>query len=98
MEISNTGERDGETVLQVYVACDSPFAPVHPRLCGFRRVALKSGETKSFEVTLDPYTDTAIDEAGERRKAEHYTLYTGLGQPDDLSIRLTGIRPVEIKK
>jgi len=98
MEISNTGDRDGETVLQVYVACDSPFAPAHPRLCGFRRVALKSGETKSFEVTLDPYTDTVIDEAGERRKAEHYTLYAGLGQPDDLSIRLTGIRPVEIKK
>ena len=98
MEISNTGDRDGETVLQVYVACDSPFAPVHPRLCGFRRVALKSGETKHFEVTLDPYTDTVIDEAGERRKAEHYTLYAGLSQPDALSVRLTDTRPVEIKK
>lgn len=98
MEVSNTGDRDGETVLQVYVACDSPFAPVHPRLCGFRRVALKSGETKSFEVTLDPYTDTVIDEAGERRKAEHYTLYAGLSQPDEQSVRMTGTRPVEIKK
>ena len=98
MEISNTGDRDSETVLQVYVACDSPFAPVHPRLCGFRRVALKSGETKSFEVTLDPYTDTVIDEAGERRKAEHYTLYAGLSQPDEQSVRMTGTRPVEIKK
>ena len=98
MEISNTGDRDSETVLQVYVACDSPFAPVHPRLCGFRRVALKSGETKSFEVTLDPYTDTVIDEAGEHRKAEHYTLYAGLSQPDEQSVRMTGTRPVEIKK
>ena len=98
MEISNTGDRDSETVLQVYVACDSPFAPVHPRLCGFRRVALKSGETKCFEVTLDPNTDTVIDEAGERRKAEHYTLFAGMSQPDELSIRLTGIRPIEIKK
>ena len=98
MEISNTGDRDSETVLQVYVACDSPFAPVHPRLCGFRRVALKSGETKCFEVTLDPNTDTVIDEAGERRKAEHYTLFAGMSQPDELSVRLTGIRPIEIKK
>ena len=98
MEISNTGDRDSETVLQVYLACDSPFAPVHPRLCGFRRVALKSGETKSFEVTLDPYTDTVIDEAGEHRKAEHYTLYAGLSQPDEQSVRMTGTRPVEIKK
>ena len=95
MEISNTGDRDSETVLQVYVACDSPFAPVHPRLCGFRRVALKSGETKCFEVTLDPNTDTVIDEAGERRKAEHYTLFAGMSQPDELSVRLTGIRPIE---
>ncbi len=98
MEISNTGDRDSETVLQVYIACDSPFAPVHPRLCGFRRVALKSGETKCFEVTLDPNTDTVIDEAGERRKAEHYTLFAGMSQPDELSVRLTGIRPIEIKK
>jgi len=98
MEISNTGDRDGETVLQVYVACDSPFAPVHPRLCGFRRVALKSSETKSFEVALDPYTDTVIDETGERRKAERYILYAGLCQPDEQSVRMTGIRPVEIKK
>ena len=98
MEISNTGDRDSETVLQVYVACDSPFAPVHPRLCGFRRVALKSGETRCFEVTLDPNTDTVIDEAGERRKAEHYTLFAGMSQPDELSVRLTGIRPIEIKK
>ena len=98
MEISNTGDRDSETVLQVYVACDSPFAPVHPRLCGFRRVALKSGETKCFEVTLDPNIDTVIDEAGERRKAEHYTLFAGMSQPDELSVRLTGIRPIEIKK
>jgi len=98
MEISNTGDRDSETVLQVYVACDSPCAPVHPRLCGFRRVALKSGETKCFEVTLDPNTDTVIDEAGERRKAEHYTLFAGMSQPDELSVRLTGIRPIEIKK
>ena len=98
MEISNTGDRDSETVLQVYVACDSPFAPVHPRLCGFRRVALKSCETRCFEVTLDPNTDTVIDEAGERRKAEHYTLFAGMSQPDELSVRLTGIRPIEIKK
>ena len=98
MEVSNTGDRDGETVLQVYVVCESPFAPVHARLCGFRRVALKRGETKWFDVPLDPYTDTVIDEAGDRCKAEHYTLYAGLNQPDALSVRLTGERPIEIKK
>ena len=98
VEISNTGERDGETVLQVYVACDSPFAPVHPRLCGFRRIALMSRETKMIDVLLDPYTDTVINDDGERCKAEHYTLYAGLCQPDEFSVKMSGTRPVEIKK
>jgi len=98
IEISNTGNRDGETVLQVYTACESPDAPLHPRLCGFRRIALKSGETKLFDVPLDQYTDTVINEMGERCKVEHYTLYAGICQPDELSVKLTGILPVEIKK
>ena len=98
VEISNTGDRDGETVLQVYAACDSPYAPAHPRLCGFRRISLKRGETNTFEVPLDPYTDTVINDAGERCKAEHYTLYAGICQPDELSVALIGARPVEIQK
>jgi beta-glucosidase len=98
IEISNTGNRNGETVLQVYVACNSPFAPIHPRLCGFKRISLNSKETKTCEVTLDPYTDTVINDAGERCKAEHYTLYAGISQPDELSVKLAGVRPVEIKK
>ena len=98
MEISNTGSCDGETVLQVYVACDSPYAPIHPRLCGFRRVFLKQGETKQFDVMLDQHTDTVINDEGKRCKAEHYKLYAGLCQPDDLSVRLSGSKPVEISK
>ena len=98
IEISNTGDRDGETVLQVYVACDSSYAPVHPRLCGFRRIALKRGETKAFEVQLDPYTDTVINDVGERCKVDHYTLYAGICQPDELSVKLTGIQPAVIQK
>ena len=97
-EVKNCGKRDGETVLQVYVACESPFAPLHPRLCGFRRIFLKKGETDTFTVPLDHYTDTVINDEGKRCKAEHYTLYVGLSQPDELSCRLTGIQPVIIKK
>ena len=98
IEISNTGERDGETVLQVYTDCKSPYAPLHPRLCGFRRIALKRGETKSFEVPLDQYTDTVINDEGKRCKADHYTLYAGICQPDELSVKMTGVQPVEIEK
>ena len=61
-------------------------------------LALKSGETKLFDVPLDQYTDTVINEMGERCKVKHYTLYAGICQPDELSVKLTGVLPVEIKK
>ena len=77
---------------------DAIALPLHPRLCGFRRIALKSGETKLFDVPLDQYTDTVINEMGERCKVKHYTLYAGICQPDELSVKLTGVLPVEIKK
>ena len=80
-EIRNTGSMTGDALIQVYAACDSPFAPVHPRLCGFQRVSLNPGETKTVSVTLDPFTRTVINSEGNRISAEHGTLYVGLGQP-----------------
>ena len=80
-EIRNTGSMAGDALIQVYAACDSPFAPVHPRLCGFQRVSLNPGETKTVSVTLDPFTRTVINNEGNRISAEHGTLYVGLGQP-----------------
>ena len=80
-EIRNTGSISGDALIQVYAACDSPFAPVHPRLCGFQRVSLNPGETKTVSITLDPFTRTVINSEGNRISAEHGTLYVGLGQP-----------------
>ena len=80
-EIRNTGLMSGDALIQVYAACDSPFAPVHPRLCGFRRVSLNPGETKSVSFRLDPFTRSVINNEGERIAAEHGILYVGLGQP-----------------
>ena len=80
-EIINTGSRGGDALIQVYVACSSPFAPRHPRLCGFRRVSLEPGERKTVRIQLDPLTDTVVNDDGEREKISHYTLYVGLGQP-----------------
>ena len=98
MVIRNAGDRAGETVAQVYVRCDSSLAPLHPRLCGFRRLRLEAGEAKEITVKLDPLTWTVVDEDGERREATGGTLYAGLYQPDELSVRLTGLKPIEIRK
>lgn len=97
-EITNNGKMDGDALVQIYVECDSPFAPVHPRLCGFRRISLKAGETGTVSVPLDPLTYTVIDSEGERIPVEHCALYVGVCQPDEQSIEMTGSKPVVIRK
>ena len=97
-EIANTGNRTGDALIQIYVKCDSPFAPLHPRLCGFRKISLNPGEKKDVHIPLDPMTDTVITDTGNPVQAEKYTLYVGLSQPDEFSISLSGIHPVIISK
>ena len=94
--VANTGDRAGDAVLQVYVACDSPFAPLHPRLCGFRRVSLAAGESRRVVIPLDSLTATVVDEEGRRQPVEHMTFHVGLCQPDALSVRLTGQQPLTV--
>ena len=96
-EVVNRGEMSGDAVVQVYVRCDSEYAPLRPRLCGFRRVSLRPGQSRTVAVPLDPLTDTVINDRGEETKVQRYTLYIGLSQPDDLSVRMSGVRPVVIE-
>ncbi len=93
-KVSNTGKADGDAVVQVYVGCDSPDAPAFPRLCGFTRIHVKAGESKTATITLDPLTDTVVNQKGERVKAEHMTFHIGMSQPDEKSVRMAGVVPV----
>ena len=94
VSVTNEGKRAGDAVVQVYAECDSPDAPTHPRLCGFKRITLNAGETKQASVPLDRLTRTVVNEAGERIPAEKVTFHVGLSQPDPLSVRLTGTKPL----
>lgn len=96
VDVTNDGDRDGDAVVQVYAECKSPDAPKHPRLCGFRRVSLKAGETKRVTVPLDRLSRTVVNGAGERVNAEQVVFHVGLNQPDALSIRLTGSVPLTV--
>ena len=91
--VTNAGDRDGETVVQVYVHVDSPLAEPNARLAGFARVALGAGQSARVRVALDHRAFTVVTEAGERvtpgGKAD---VYVGLFQPDARSAELTGQR------
>lgn len=94
----NEGERDTQEVLQVYVENrESAFAPMHPRLCGFARVTVRACETGSASVRLDPHTYTVITDQGLRvQEGRKFVFYAGCSQPDEVSCRLLGTRPVEV--
>ncbi|HPX98484.1 MAG TPA: glycoside hydrolase family 3 C-terminal domain-containing protein [Bacteroidaceae bacterium] len=64
--VTNTGDRDGTEIVQVYVkSLDNPAAPIKG-LQGFQRVTLKAGETGKAVITLNgesfQYYDEKIDE------------------------------------
>jgi len=96
VKAKNTGEREGDAVIQIYVACEDPEAPPRPRLCGFRRVTLQPGEEKEVPVTLDPLTWTVVNQEGLRESVTKATLFVGLSQPDERSAKLAGFSPLKI--
>ena len=98
-EVQNLGKVATEDVVQLYVkAEDSPFAPTNPILCGFARVALASGESKTVTLAVSPASLTVVDDAGNRSfPGGRYTLYAGTSQPDARSRALTGASPVRME-
>lgn len=96
--VENTGERDTEEVVQVYIkalACEA--APPNPQLCAFRRIFVKAGETVHTELTIRPEAFTLVNEEGERFTSEGaYRIYVGFGQPDARTEELTGKKPAVI--
>ena len=90
--VENRGSRATEEVVQLYIKDNaSADAPTNPILCGFKRVCLEAGESKTVEVAIDPVAFTVVNEAGERIPGSgSWTLYAGLGQPDKRTEELTG--------
>ena len=93
--VTNAGEMDGETVVQVYVrAKESRWAEPNAHLAGFARVRLAAGETKKVRVALGKNAFTVVTDEGARVTPEGaFDVYVGLTQPDERSVELTGQRP-----
>ena len=82
LRITNTGEREGVEVAQLYVA---PPGRTH-RLAGWARVALKPGESREVTIAADPWLLLSFDEAEGRweRPAGSYRFFVGksAGEPE----------------
>lgn len=89
--VVNDGDSDTEEVVQVYVKGYSENAVRNHSLCGFRRVSLNKGESKTVEIKIPDSAFEAVNENGEFvREGDEFTLYAGICQPDKLSETLTG--------
>ncbi|MGN1191113.1 MAG: glycoside hydrolase family 3 C-terminal domain-containing protein [Dorea sp.] len=96
--VKNESNVDIEEVIQLYIKdMDSPLAVKNYSLCGFKRIALKAGEDRTIDMTVDNHAMMVVDENGERSvEGRNFTLYAGISQPDDVSVRLTGTTPAVI--
>ncbi|MGY2734492.1 glycoside hydrolase family 3 C-terminal domain-containing protein [Sphingomonas sp. UYP23] len=82
-EVSNTGKRSGDEVVQLYL--NFPDQPGVPRVAlrGYQRVTLKPGEHRAVTFDLSPRDLSAVAIDGTRQvMAGKYRVSVGSGQPD----------------
>ena len=85
VDVTNTGERDGDEVVQLYIKDIEASVPV-PRhhLEGFRRVHLKAGETRTVTFELKPEQFVCYADDGKPfLEPGEFQISIGGGQPDD---------------
>lgn len=83
-DLTNTGDRDGEEVAQVYIH-DLVASTVQPieQLKEWRKVMLKAGETKHVSIHM-PYDDFSIVNSGIQHVVEpgDFTIMVGPNAAD----------------
>ncbi len=98
VKIKNVGGHDTEEVIEAYIKnLKSPYAVKNYSLCGFKRMLLKSGEEKEIMLTIPARALLTVNEEGKYLlESNAFTLYLGVSQPDEVSVGLCGVKPLEI--
>jgi beta-glucosidase len=96
VSVTNTGDRDGDEVAQLYVSdleASGP-APLYA-LKGFQRVHLPAGATKNVRFTLTPEAFASIDQEGQAQiEPGEFRLTIGGSSPGAVSIKRGAPTPV----
>ena len=99
--VTNTGDRAGSTVVQLYVGAPEASVPRPAReLRAFAKVALEPGESRALSFALGPRAFAYFDTAARiwRVEAGRFTLEAGFSAEDigaqvDVSLSATTLRP-----
>lgn len=78
--VGNDSNRNGEEVVQVYVACET--SDVHrpaQQLVGFAKLAIPAGEERSVDITLDPHAFDffCVKQQGWQKNPGQYRIDVG---------------------
>ena len=92
VSITNTGDRDGADVIQVYIKDPNDTDGPSKTLRGFARVELKAGESKEVSIPMPADRFKLWDEASQSMKVKKGSLQIFVGDSSDncksLSIEL----------
>ena len=80
LSVTNTGDRAGADVVQVYVRAADSEARTTWRLAGFKRVDLEPGQTRKVEVELEPRAYKRWDPSAKRWVANPGELPVAIGR------------------
>jgi beta-glucosidase len=83
--VTNRGKRDGEEVVQLYVSNENKTikAPLKA-LKGFKRISLKSGESRVVQFVLTPQDLSVVNDKGMMKQNKGKIMISiGGGQPDE---------------
>jgi beta-glucosidase len=83
VKVTNTGDRDGEEVVQLYLTDEKATTPRPIRsLEGFKRIALKKGESQVISFTLEPRQLSMINNKDKQVvEPGYFTIAVGGEQP-----------------
>jgi len=93
--VTNTGDRAGDEVVQVYASQVVDFRTPVRSLAAFKRIHLEPGQSRVVELYVDEAQLVLTDPAG--RQALHpgtLTFSVGGSQPDDRSTAMLGRTPL----
>ncbi|HEY1607302.1 MAG TPA: glycoside hydrolase family 3 C-terminal domain-containing protein [Allosphingosinicella sp.] len=81
-DVTNSGSRDGDEVVELYLAHPGAAGAPIRALAGFQRIHLKAGETRHVAFTLKDRALSIVDPQGVRRiEAGPVEAWVGGGQP-----------------
>lgn len=83
VKVTNTGKRDGEEVVQLYISSQNNTAhPALKELKGFRRISLKAGESKLLQFKVTAQDLSFVDDKGVTKYLKgKVAVSVGGGQP-----------------